>query len=121
MGAGSRRRTAGRMAAQIPIVAATSTPTIARNSKKRPASPSHNGSGGGYGTSKKKKLSASSFTQVRCPHGPGTTAHAQAQEASRTHAQGGAEAAARAQSSGMVLVGRCGSVPQENVGIPGGN
>lgn len=121
MGAGSRRRTAGRMAAQIPIVAATSTPTIARNSKKRPASPSHNGSGGGYGTSKKKKLSASSFTQVRCPHGPGTTAHAQAQEASRTHAQGGAEAAARAQSSGMVLVGRCGSVPQEKVGIPGGN
>ncbi|XP_010636348.1 INO80 complex subunit C isoform X2 [Fukomys damarensis] len=44
------------MAAQIPIVAATSTPGIARNSKKRPASPSHNGSnGGGYGASKKKK------------------------------------------------------------------
>ncbi|OBS74523.1 hypothetical protein A6R68_14934 [Neotoma lepida] len=52
------------MAAQIPIVAATSTPTIARNSKKRPASPSHNGSGGGYGASKKKKLSASGFAQV---------------------------------------------------------
>lgn len=51
------------MAAQIPIVAATSTQTIARNSKKRSASPSHNGSGGGYGTSKKKKLSASSFAQ----------------------------------------------------------
>ncbi|XP_048662287.1 INO80 complex subunit C isoform X2 [Marmota marmota marmota] len=44
------------MAAQIPIVAATSTPGIARNSKKRPASPSYNGSsGGGYGSSKKKK------------------------------------------------------------------
>ncbi|CAH7096132.1 INO80 complex subunit C [Phodopus roborovskii] len=51
------------MAAQIPIVAATSTPTIARTSKKRPASPSHNGSGGGYGASKKKKLSASGFAQ----------------------------------------------------------
>ncbi|ERE82217.1 INO80 complex subunit C-like protein [Cricetulus griseus] len=51
------------MAAQIPIVAATSTPTIARNSKKRPASPSHNGSGGGYGASKKKKLSGSGFAQ----------------------------------------------------------
>ncbi|XP_051038602.1 INO80 complex subunit C-like [Phodopus roborovskii] len=51
------------MAAQIPIVAATSTPTIARTSKKRPASPSHNGSGGGYGASKKKKLSAFSFPQ----------------------------------------------------------
>uniref|UniRef100_A0A8C2N283 INO80 complex subunit C n=1 Tax=Cricetulus griseus TaxID=10029 RepID=A0A8C2N283_CRIGR len=52
------------MAAQIPIVAATSTPTIARNSKKRPASPSHNGSGGGYGASKKKKLSGSGFAQA---------------------------------------------------------
>uniref|UniRef100_A0A8I6AX91 INO80 complex subunit C n=1 Tax=Rattus norvegicus TaxID=10116 RepID=A0A8I6AX91_RAT len=52
------------MAAQIPIVAATSTPTVARNSKKRPASPSHNSSGGGYGASKKKKLSASGFAQA---------------------------------------------------------
>ncbi|PNI60623.1 INO80C isoform 1 [Pan troglodytes] len=52
------------MAAQIPIVATTSTPGIVRNSKKRPASPSHNGSsGGGYGASKKKKASASSFAQ----------------------------------------------------------
>uniref|UniRef100_F8WIA0 INO80 complex subunit C n=1 Tax=Mus musculus TaxID=10090 RepID=F8WIA0_MOUSE len=51
------------MAAQIPIVAATSTPAVARNSKKRPASPSHNSSGGGYGASKKKKLSASGFAQ----------------------------------------------------------
>ncbi|XP_054317366.1 INO80 complex subunit C isoform X2 [Pongo pygmaeus] len=53
------------MAAQIPIVATTSTPGIVRNSKKRPASPSHNGSsGGGYGASKKKKVSASSFAQT---------------------------------------------------------
>ncbi|XP_077756612.1 INO80 complex subunit C isoform X2 [Canis aureus] len=52
------------MAAQIPIVATTSTPGIARNSKKRPASPSHNGSSAGsYGASKKKKVSAASFTQ----------------------------------------------------------
>nr|XP_037838293.1 INO80 complex subunit C isoform X1 [Chlorocebus sabaeus] len=52
------------MAAQIPIVATTSTPGIVRNSKKRPASPSHNGSsGGGYGASKKKKVSASGFAQ----------------------------------------------------------
>ncbi|EHB17374.1 INO80 complex subunit C [Heterocephalus glaber] len=52
------------MAAQIPIVAATSTPGIARNSKKRPASPSHNGSSGaGYGASKKKKVSSSGFAQ----------------------------------------------------------
>ncbi|XP_012581265.1 PREDICTED: INO80 complex subunit C isoform X2 [Condylura cristata] len=52
------------MAAQIPIVAAASTPGIARNSKKRPASPSHNGSSsGGYSASKKKKVSASSFAQ----------------------------------------------------------
>ncbi|KAL1773767.1 INO80 complex subunit C [Sigmodon hispidus] len=51
------------MAAQIPIVSAPSTPTIARNSKKRPASPSHTGSGGGYTASKKKKLSASGFAQ----------------------------------------------------------
>ncbi|EPY82258.1 hypothetical protein CB1_000669008 [Camelus ferus] len=44
------------MAAQIPIVATTSTPGIARNSKKRPASPSHNGSSaGGYSASKKKR------------------------------------------------------------------
>lgn len=63
VGAGSRRPAVGRMAAQIPIVAATSTPTVARNSKKRPASPSHNSSGGGYGASKKKKLSASGFAQ----------------------------------------------------------
>lgn len=55
------------MAAQIPIVATTSTPGIARNSKKRPASPSHNGSSAGsYGASKKKKVSAASFTQVCC-------------------------------------------------------
>uniref|UniRef100_A0A7N5JN57 INO80 complex subunit C n=2 Tax=Ursidae TaxID=9632 RepID=A0A7N5JN57_AILME len=53
------------MAAQIPIVATTSTPAIARNSKKRPASPSHNcSSAGGYSASKKKKVSASSFTQA---------------------------------------------------------
>uniref|UniRef100_A0A2I2YKN0 INO80 complex subunit C n=1 Tax=Gorilla gorilla gorilla TaxID=9595 RepID=A0A2I2YKN0_GORGO len=53
------------MAAQIPIVATTSTPGIVRNSKKRPASPSHNGSsGGGYGASKKKKASTSSFAQA---------------------------------------------------------
>uniref|UniRef100_A0AC11E3E8 INO80 complex subunit C n=1 Tax=Ovis aries TaxID=9940 RepID=A0AC11E3E8_SHEEP len=52
------------MAAQIPIVATTSTPGIARNSKKRPASPSHNGSSaGGYSASKKKKASASGFAQ----------------------------------------------------------
>ncbi|XP_008851917.1 INO80 complex subunit C isoform X1 [Nannospalax galili] len=51
------------MAAQIPIVAATSTTAVARNSKKRPASPSHNGSGGGYGSGKRKKLSASGFAQ----------------------------------------------------------
>lgn len=63
VGAGGRRPTAGRMAAQIPIVAATSSPAVARNSKKRPASPSHNSSGGGYGASKKKKLSASGFGQ----------------------------------------------------------
>uniref|UniRef100_A0A8C2S775 Uncharacterized protein n=1 Tax=Capra hircus TaxID=9925 RepID=A0A8C2S775_CAPHI len=54
----------------IPIVATTSTPGIARNSKKRPASPSHNGSSaGGYSASKKKKASASGFAQVRC-HAP---------------------------------------------------
>uniref|UniRef100_A0A2K6V144 INO80 complex subunit C n=1 Tax=Saimiri boliviensis boliviensis TaxID=39432 RepID=A0A2K6V144_SAIBB len=53
------------MAAQIPIVATTSTPGIVRNSKKRPASPSHNSSsGGGYGSSKKKKVCASSFAQT---------------------------------------------------------
>ncbi|KAB1258413.1 INO80 complex subunit C [Camelus dromedarius] len=53
------------MAAQIPIVATTSTPGIARNSKKRPASPSHNGSSaGGYSASKKKKVSASGFAQL---------------------------------------------------------
>ncbi|GAB5579452.1 INO80 complex subunit C isoform X1 [Prionailurus iriomotensis] len=52
------------MAAQIPIVATTSTPGIARNSKKRPASPSHNGSSaGGYSASKKKKVAGASFTQ----------------------------------------------------------
>ncbi|ELW64595.1 INO80 complex subunit C [Tupaia chinensis] len=50
------------MAAQIPLVATTFT--TGRNSKKRPASPSHNGPGsGGYGASKKKKVSASSFAQ----------------------------------------------------------
>lgn len=56
------------MAAQIPIVATTAAPGISRNSKKRPASPSHNGSssGGGYGPGKKKRVSASSFAQVRC-------------------------------------------------------
>ncbi|KAM5222110.1 INO80 complex subunit C isoform 2-T2 [Ctenodactylus gundi] len=47
------------MAAQIPIVAAPSTPGIGRSSKKRPASPSHNGSSGGYGASKRKKVSSS--------------------------------------------------------------
>eukprot|EP00070_Physeter_catodon_P029360 XP_028336254.1 INO80 complex subunit C isoform X1 [Physeter catodon] len=52
------------MAAQIPIVATTSTPGIARNSKKRPASPFHNGSSaGGYTASKKKKVTASGFAQ----------------------------------------------------------
>ncbi|KAF6088135.1 INO80 complex subunit C [Phyllostomus discolor] len=52
------------MAAQIPIVATTASPGVARNSKKRPASPSHNGSStGGYGASKKKKGSASGFAQ----------------------------------------------------------
>lgn len=55
------------MAAQIPIVATTATPGIARSSKKRPASPSHNGSSaGGYSASKKKKSAASSFAQVGC-------------------------------------------------------
>ncbi|XP_044521001.1 INO80 complex subunit C [Gracilinanus agilis] len=49
------------MAAQLPIVAAT--PTMARNSKKRPASPANNGSGGGYSSSKKKKVGAAAFTQ----------------------------------------------------------
>lgn len=54
------------MAAQIPIVATTSSPGIARSSKKRPASPSHNGSSSGaYSASKKKKVSGSSFAQVR--------------------------------------------------------
>lgn len=54
----------GGMAAQIPIVAATPTSGIARNSKKRPASPSHNGSSSGaYSASKKKKASAASFPQ----------------------------------------------------------
>uniref|UniRef100_A0A8C8WU53 INO80 complex subunit C n=1 Tax=Panthera leo TaxID=9689 RepID=A0A8C8WU53_PANLE len=53
------------MAAQIPIVATTSTPGIARNSKKRPASPSHNGSSaGGYSASKKKKVAGAGFTQA---------------------------------------------------------
>lgn len=62
-GGGGRLRVG--MAAQIPIVATTSTPGIVRNSKKRPASPSHNGSSaGGYSASKKKKVSAASFTQV---------------------------------------------------------
>ncbi|XP_040840825.1 INO80 complex subunit C isoform X2 [Ochotona curzoniae] len=52
------------MAAQIPIVATTSSPGIARSSKKRPASPSHNGSSSGaYSASKKKKVSGSSFAQ----------------------------------------------------------
>ncbi|XP_006755276.1 PREDICTED: INO80 complex subunit C [Myotis davidii] len=53
------------MAAQIPILATTAAPGISRNSKKRPASPSHNGSsgGGGYGPGKKKRVSASSFAQ----------------------------------------------------------
>ncbi|XP_036178981.1 INO80 complex subunit C isoform X2 [Myotis myotis] len=53
------------MAAQIPIVATAAAPGISRNSKKRPASPSHNGSssGGGYGPGKKKRVSASSFAQ----------------------------------------------------------
>uniref|UniRef100_A0A2K6KFI9 Vps72/YL1 C-terminal domain-containing protein n=1 Tax=Rhinopithecus bieti TaxID=61621 RepID=A0A2K6KFI9_RHIBE len=56
------------MAAQIPIVATTSTPGIVQKSKKRPASPSHNGSSGrGYGASKKKKVSASSFANYTDP------------------------------------------------------
>lgn len=64
-GVGGRFRVG--MAAQIPIVATTATPGIVRNSKKRPVSPSHNGSSAGaYSTSKKKKASASSFAQVCC-------------------------------------------------------
>ncbi|KAM9633360.1 INO80 complex subunit C isoform 2-T2 [Trichechus inunguis] len=52
------------MAAQIPIVATSSAPGIARNSKKRPASPANNGiSAGGYSTSKKKKTTASNYPQ----------------------------------------------------------
>uniref|UniRef100_G1DFU8 INO80 complex subunit C n=1 Tax=Capra hircus TaxID=9925 RepID=G1DFU8_CAPHI len=52
------------MAAQIPIVPTTSTPGIARKSKKSPASPSHNASSAGaYSASKKKKASASGFAQ----------------------------------------------------------
>ncbi|XP_076991739.1 INO80 complex subunit C isoform X3 [Tamandua tetradactyla] len=48
------------MAAQIPIVATTPTPGVARNSKKRPVSPGNNGGGAGsYSASKKKKMSAS--------------------------------------------------------------
>ena len=67
MGRGVGGRLGVGMAAQIPIVATTSTPGIARNSKKRPASPFHNGSSaGGYTASKKKKVSASGFAQVRC-------------------------------------------------------
>ncbi|KAM6217855.1 INO80 complex subunit C [Rhynchocyon petersi] len=51
------------MAAQIPIVATSSTPVIARNSKKRPASPANNGSSAGaYSASKKKKVT-SNYTQ----------------------------------------------------------
>lgn len=120
MGAG---RTAGRMAAQIPIVAATSTPTISRNSKKRPASPSHNGSSGGYGTSKKKKLSASGFAQVCCPQGLGTRAHAQAREAPRTLARGGAGRMLQRVRSpvGWCWLGDVARFQQENIGIPGGN
>uniref|UniRef100_A0A2K6A1L5 Uncharacterized protein n=1 Tax=Mandrillus leucophaeus TaxID=9568 RepID=A0A2K6A1L5_MANLE len=53
---------------KFPIVDTTSTPRIVRNSKKRPASPSHNGnSGRGYGASKKKKVSASSFANYTDP------------------------------------------------------
>lgn len=53
------------MAAQIPIVATISTPGVTRNSKKRPASPSHNGNNAvGYSASKKKKVSTSNFAQV---------------------------------------------------------
>nr|XP_010945500.1 INO80 complex subunit C isoform X2 [Camelus bactrianus] len=44
------------MAAQIPIVATTSTPGIARNSKKRPASPSHNGSSAGGGRGRVRRV-----------------------------------------------------------------
>ncbi|XP_036596160.1 INO80 complex subunit C [Trichosurus vulpecula] len=52
------------MAAQLPIVASTAaTPTMARNSKKRPASPANNGSSGGYSSSKKKKVGAAGFPQ----------------------------------------------------------
>ncbi|KAK2094450.1 hypothetical protein P7K49_028188 [Saguinus oedipus] len=69
---GDQGKTEGVMAAQIPILATTSTPGIVRNSKKRPASPSHNSSsGGGYGSSKKKKVCASSFAQVRTRNGTG--------------------------------------------------
>ncbi|EPQ10406.1 INO80 complex subunit C [Myotis brandtii] len=52
------------MVAQILLVAPTTGPGIARNSKKRPASPSHSSSSsGGYGAGKRKKVSASSFAQ----------------------------------------------------------
>ncbi|XP_006835134.1 PREDICTED: INO80 complex subunit C [Chrysochloris asiatica] len=45
------------MAAQIPIVATSSTPGTARSSKKRPASPANSGSStGSYSASKKKKV-----------------------------------------------------------------
>lgn len=70
-GVGGRGRLRVGMAAQIPIVATTATPGVARNSKKRPASPSHNGSSTGvYGASKKKRGSASGFAQVLCSSAP---------------------------------------------------
>lgn len=86
VGGGGRLRVG--MAAQIPIVATPSTPGIARNSKKRPASPSHNGSSaGGYSASKKKKVSASSFAQVRC-HSPTLRLRGAVPAGVRAHARG---------------------------------
>lgn len=79
------------MAAQIPIVATTSTPGIARNSKKRPASPSHNGSSaGGYSASKKKKVAGASFTQVCCGS-PSLRVRGAVRGGAKARAQGGAE------------------------------
>ena len=49
------------MEAQIPIVAIISTLGIARNSRKRPASPSKGSSSGVTTPGRRKKVSASSF------------------------------------------------------------
>ncbi|KAI2586565.1 hypothetical protein G5576_016199 [Homo sapiens] len=96
------------MAAQIPIVATTSTPGIVRNSKKRPASPSHNGSsGGGYGASKKKKASASSFAQVPGlgePGGEGTDYLKITWRRSLIQAQAPRKGHARTQGEGQLSV-----------------